>query len=108
MQIPYDAPDYPHRRQPEHAPLVGSLATVLLAVPTQLPPAQKLPRVELLLVVAEIASTALIEPRTTRTLARTGIAVYKATRLKFDNGGQLVSFYGVGKTGKLTKVYINH
>ena len=61
-------------------------ATVLLAVPTQLPPAQKLPRVELLLVVAEIASTALIEPRTTRTLARTGIAVYKATRLKFDNG----------------------
>jgi hypothetical protein len=41
-------------------------------------------------------------------LARTGIAVYKATRLKFDNEGKLVSFYGVGKTGKLTKVYINH
>jgi|LauGreDrversion2_3_1035106.scaffolds.fasta_scaffold391459_1 hypothetical protein len=41
-------------------------------------------------------------------LAETGIAVYKATRLKFDNGGQLVSFYGIGKTGKLTKVYINH
>jgi hypothetical protein len=28
--------------------------------------------------------------------------------LKFDSGGKLVSFYGVGKTGKLTKVYINH
>ena len=30
-------------------------------------------------------------------LARTGIAVYKATRLKFDSEGQLVSFYGIGR-----------
>ena len=45
---------------------------------------------------------------TSRISCQTGIAVYKATRLKFDNEGQLVSFYGVGKTGKLTKVYINH
>ncbi len=42
-------------------------------------------------------------------LPNLGMNVFlEATRLKFDNEGQLVSFYGVGKTGKLTKVYINH
>ena len=41
-------------------------------------------------------------------LCKTGIAVYKATRLEFDDQKRLLSFYGFGKTGKLTKVYINH
>ena len=41
-------------------------------------------------------------------LCKTGIAVYKVTRLEFDDKKRLLSFYGVGKTGKLTKVYINH
>jgi len=41
-------------------------------------------------------------------LCKTGIAVYKAKRLEFDDQKRLLSFYGVGKTGKLTKEYINH
>jgi hypothetical protein len=39
-------------------------------------------------------------------LKRTCIAVYKAARLKFDKEGRLVSFYGIGTEGQLTKAYI--
>jgi hypothetical protein len=41
-------------------------------------------------------------------LTSTGVAVYKATWLKFDKKGRLHSFCGIGKTNTLTKVYINH